>query len=168
MEATKLWSLGWEDPLEKEMATHSSILAWRIPWAEQHGGLQSSRERVGQELATKQQKHLKTQWRQKNSLCASHLQQHPQSSAKAENCYPDFTDEETRNFETWSEWAPESQQQMAKPIESQGFLTPNPALFPREPRSPIVQFVMAPQKYCSKIGPSVKMLPQRAAYSDKN
>ena len=81
------------------MATHSSILAWRIPWAEQHGGLQSSRERVGQELATKQQKHLKTQWRQKNSLCASHLQQHPQSSARAENCYPDFTDEETRNFE---------------------------------------------------------------------
>ena len=34
-------SLGWEDPLEKEMATHSSILAWRIPWTEQPGGLQS-------------------------------------------------------------------------------------------------------------------------------
>ena len=29
------WSLGWEDPLEEEMATHSSILAWRIPWAEE-------------------------------------------------------------------------------------------------------------------------------------
>ena len=34
-------SLGWEDPLEKEMATHSSILAWRIPWMEELGGLQS-------------------------------------------------------------------------------------------------------------------------------
>ena len=34
-------SLGWEDPLEKELATHSSILAWRIPWAEEPGGLQS-------------------------------------------------------------------------------------------------------------------------------
>ena len=34
-------SLGWEDPLEKEMATHSSILAWRIPWAEEPGGLKS-------------------------------------------------------------------------------------------------------------------------------
>ena len=33
--------LGWEDPLEKEMATHSSILAWRIPWTEELGGLQS-------------------------------------------------------------------------------------------------------------------------------
>ena len=33
-------SLGWEDPLEKEMAIHSSILAWRIPWTEEHGGLQ--------------------------------------------------------------------------------------------------------------------------------
>ena len=35
-------SLGWEDPLEKEMATHSSILAWRIPWAEEPGRLQST------------------------------------------------------------------------------------------------------------------------------
>ena len=34
-------SLGWEDPLEEEMATHSSILAWKIPWAEESGGLQS-------------------------------------------------------------------------------------------------------------------------------
>ena len=34
-------SLGWEDPLEKEMATHCSILAWRIPWTEEPGGLQS-------------------------------------------------------------------------------------------------------------------------------
>ena len=34
-------SLGWEDPLEKEMATHSSILAWKIPWTEELGGLQS-------------------------------------------------------------------------------------------------------------------------------
>ena len=33
--------LGWEDPLEKEMATHSSVLAWRIPWTEEPGGLQS-------------------------------------------------------------------------------------------------------------------------------
>ena len=35
-------SLGWEDPLEKEMATHSSTLAWRIPWTEELGGLQST------------------------------------------------------------------------------------------------------------------------------
>ena len=34
-------SLGWEDPLGKEMATHSSILAWTIPWMEEPGGLQS-------------------------------------------------------------------------------------------------------------------------------
>ena len=38
--------LGWEDPLEKGMATHSSILAWRIPWIEEPGGLQGS-QRVG-------------------------------------------------------------------------------------------------------------------------
>ena len=34
-------SMGWEDPLEKEMATHSSILAWRISWTEEPGGLES-------------------------------------------------------------------------------------------------------------------------------
>ena len=39
---TWVWSLDWEDPLEKEMATHSSILAWRIPWKEEPGGLQST------------------------------------------------------------------------------------------------------------------------------
>ena len=38
-----VWSLGWEDPLEKGMATHSSILAWRIPWTEETGGLQFMR-----------------------------------------------------------------------------------------------------------------------------
>ena len=38
---TWVQSLDWEDPLEEEMATHSSILAWRIPWTEEPGGLQS-------------------------------------------------------------------------------------------------------------------------------
>ena len=41
MQKTQVQSLGGEDPLEKEMATHSSILAWRIPWTEKLGGLQS-------------------------------------------------------------------------------------------------------------------------------
>ena len=41
MRETWVQSLGWEDPLEKEMATHSSILTWRIPWTEEPGGLQS-------------------------------------------------------------------------------------------------------------------------------
>ena len=41
MQETWVWSLGWEDPLEKEMATHSNILAWKILWAEEPGGLQS-------------------------------------------------------------------------------------------------------------------------------
>ena len=41
MQETSLQSLGWQDPLEKEMATHSSILAWRIPMDREPGGLQS-------------------------------------------------------------------------------------------------------------------------------
>ena len=44
----KVQSLGWEDPLEEGMATHFSILAWRIPWTEETGGLQSiGSQRVG-------------------------------------------------------------------------------------------------------------------------
>ena len=41
MQETRVQSLGWKDPLEKGMATHSSILAWKIPWAEELGRLQS-------------------------------------------------------------------------------------------------------------------------------
>ena len=48
MQETQLQSLGQEDPLEKEMATHSSILAWRIPWTKKPGRLQSmGLQRVG-------------------------------------------------------------------------------------------------------------------------
>ena len=38
----RVWSLGWEDPLEEEMATHTSILAWEIPWTKEPGELQST------------------------------------------------------------------------------------------------------------------------------
>ena len=50
-----VWSLGQEDPLEKEMATRSSILAWRIPWTEGPGRLRSrGSQRVGHNLVTEQ------------------------------------------------------------------------------------------------------------------
>ena len=55
-EETWVWSQGWEDPLEKEMETLSSILAWEIPWTEGPGGLQSmGSQRVGHDLLPKQQ-----------------------------------------------------------------------------------------------------------------
>ena len=41
-QVTRVQSLGWEDPMEKEMATHSSVLAWEILWTEEPGGLQST------------------------------------------------------------------------------------------------------------------------------
>ena len=48
MQETWVQSLGWEDPLEKEMETHSSTLAWKIPWTEEPGRLQSmGSQRVG-------------------------------------------------------------------------------------------------------------------------
>ena len=48
VQETWIQSLGWEDPLEKEMVTHSSILAWKISWTEEPGGLQSmGSQRVG-------------------------------------------------------------------------------------------------------------------------
>ena len=55
---TWVQSLGWEDLLEKGMATHSSILAWRIPWTEEPGGLQSiGLQRVGHDWTAKHTVH---------------------------------------------------------------------------------------------------------------
>ena len=65
MQEIQVPSLGWEDPLEKEMETHSSILAWEMPWTEETGGIQSmGSQRVEYILATKQQSlflHMKGQ-----------------------------------------------------------------------------------------------------------
>ena len=59
MQKTRVWSLGWEDPLEKEMATHSSILASRIPWTEEPGRLPSTGlQRVEYNWATKPAQHV--------------------------------------------------------------------------------------------------------------
>ena len=56
MQETQVPSLGWENSLEKEIAMHSIILAWEIPWTEEPGGLQSmGSQRVVHNLATKQQ-----------------------------------------------------------------------------------------------------------------
>ena len=56
MQETQVQFLGQEDPLEKEMATYSSILAWRIPWTEEPGRLQSTgSQKSRHDLATKQQ-----------------------------------------------------------------------------------------------------------------
>ena len=53
MQDTLVCSLGQEDPLKKEMATHSSVLAWEIPWTEELGRLQSmGSQRVGHDLVT--------------------------------------------------------------------------------------------------------------------
>ena len=55
MQETQVQSLGWEDPLEEEMATYPSILAGKIPWTEEPGGLQSMEsQRVRHDLVTKQ------------------------------------------------------------------------------------------------------------------
>ena len=53
VQETRVWSLGWEDPLQKEMATHSSTLAWKIPWREEPGELQPmGLQSVGHSWAT--------------------------------------------------------------------------------------------------------------------
>ena len=61
----EVWSVGWEDTLEEEMATHSSILAWKIPWTDEPDRLHSKgSQRVGRDWATEH-----TQW--KNKQCSS-------------------------------------------------------------------------------------------------
>ena len=61
---------GQEDPLEKEMATHFSILAWEIPWTEEPGGLQSmGSQRVGHDLMTERQQHQNQKGNKLNCPC---------------------------------------------------------------------------------------------------
>ena len=56
----QVWSLAQEDPLEKDMATHSSNFAWEIPWTEEPGGLQSMKmQRAGHDWATNQQQQFR-------------------------------------------------------------------------------------------------------------
>ena len=58
---TRVWFLGWEDPPEKGMATHSSVLAWRIPWTEEPGELQSiESQRIGHDWVTNTHTHTHT------------------------------------------------------------------------------------------------------------
>ena len=63
MQETWVWSLGWEDPLEEGMATHSTILAWRIPWTEEPGGLQfMGSQKIGHNWETNKKKR---EWEKK-------------------------------------------------------------------------------------------------------
>ena len=74
MRETQVSSLGWDDPLEKEMATHSSVLAWRIPWTEEPGGLQSiESQRVGRDCVNNIHKYINY----KGLLCGSAVKNLP-------------------------------------------------------------------------------------------
>jgi len=53
LQETQVVSLSWEDPLEKEMATHTSVLAWKIPWTKESEGYSAWSCRAGHDLATK-------------------------------------------------------------------------------------------------------------------
>ena len=87
MQEAQVWSLGQEDPLEKGMATHSSVLAWRIPWTEEPGRLQSmGLQRVGHSWETNTYWwHFSHSFLQKNiltPLCARHCPQYLQDMNK--------------------------------------------------------------------------------------
>ena len=70
MQETQVRSLGCEDPLEKEMATHSSILAWEIPWTEEAGQLQSmGSQKVKHDLMTNTLRQLEAVDQIYNSVC---------------------------------------------------------------------------------------------------
>ena len=74
MQDMRVQFLGWEDPLKKQKATHSSILAWRIPWTEEPGRLQSmGSQKFGHNLTTEQQQQ--------------HIQNHYAAYLKLIKCY---------------------------------------------------------------------------------
>ena len=74
MQKMQVRSLGWEDPLEQEMATQSSILAWEIPWTEEPGGLQSmGLQRVGHDLVSEHTHRRRVKLCNHQSQCKSHV-----------------------------------------------------------------------------------------------
>ena len=77
MQETQIRSLGQEDPLEKQMAIHSSILAWEIPWTEEPGRVQSmGSQRVGHDRGTNTHTHTHTHTRRQADIIScfdSHL-----------------------------------------------------------------------------------------------
>ena len=73
MRETWVRSLGWEDPLEKEMATHSSILAWKIPWTEEPGRLQSTGSQSQTRLSDFTSLKPEGEGRDSNPLACSHI-----------------------------------------------------------------------------------------------
>ena len=82
MQEMQVQSMGWEDLLEEDMATYSSILVWKIPWKEEPGGLQSLR--IEQDLVTKQKQT-------KNLLCDMGSKCSNRRHKKA-NDFSDFTE----------------------------------------------------------------------------
>ena len=79
MQESWVQSLGWEDPLQKEMAPHSSIRAWIIPWTEEPGVLQSmGSQRVGHDLASQQwqQKHRISYYQRRRAQFQKHKDQY--------------------------------------------------------------------------------------------
>ena len=119
MQETQVQSLGWEDLVEKEMATHSSTLAWKIPWMEEHGRLQSmGSQRVGHDWATslsftftlkgwvkKHNCHHKLWWRHDPSRLCS-FEDPCKDTAEMGRCSHALSVEEKKDlsFQFWWNW----------------------------------------------------------------
>ena len=97
MRKTQVQSLGQEDLLEKEMATHSSILAWKIPWTEEPGGLQSmGSQRVRHDWATSLSHFTFMHWRRTRQPTPVFLPREPQGLRGLVGCRPwGHTDSDT-------------------------------------------------------------------------
>ena len=85
MQETQVQSLGWENSLEKEMATHSSILAWEIPWTEEPGGIQPT----GSQRATNPLSHFRRVFLK--GLNTFHLLDHVNGYGLVKLCHRDRT-----------------------------------------------------------------------------
>ena len=89
MQETRDWSLGQEDLLEKGMAAHSSILAWRIPWTEKSGGLQSvGSQRVRHDWATNTHTHTHTHTQNCQRSCNIRQLTVYKCSSSRDKCWP--------------------------------------------------------------------------------
>ena len=117
-------SLGWEDTLEEDMATYSSILAWRIPWTEEPGGLQSmGSQKSWQDLATKQ---TKSKNNEPDRLPGSTARTLPDHQGKGSVSLSHCPRKCSRHLETYSEaWVWRPIYRWTEVVKESGFVSPS-------------------------------------------
>ena len=124
MQETQVWFLDWEDPLEKKMATYFSILAWRIPWTEKPGGLQSMGSRLSDWACTHTHTHTHTHTQSMDNIRRNvdTMLIHRDGDKRLRNPLRLVREEDFNSFSTWGSHIYQSNRTLTE-VRLYGWLT---------------------------------------------